>query len=259
MSKVISEVPLTTHVSKDVKMPVSDGTGEARTISLDQVCTFVKGAGGGGAGMTEEEKQNLNDLMDEVFPLTASWASNNAGTREVGTKVVPTGTAKIERKGTDVSSSATLTVAGATVSGKTFTGTEISSGSKSYSGSVTQGGQTKSLGSLTWSFTYYRYRGAVSSVPTDYPTAIKALATKELSTSSTLGSTTLAANMYYLFAVKGSATLVCRHASTDGVIGGCVTGTCTVSQENDATKTNTYSYILVPASASQWSFKITNS
>ena len=195
-----------------------------------------------------------------TFPLTASYGTKNNGTYEVGTSVTPTVALNITRKGADVASSATVTVSpsGATVASnnKSWTAPALSSGSKSYSTSVTQGGQTVSLGSLSWSFTYYRYRGALSSVPSDYAAAIKALATKELSTSSSLGSTALAANKYYLFAVKGSnVTFTVKHAQTGGVISGCVTGTATIAQENGA-GSNVYSYVLVPASSSAWNFTI---
>lgn len=203
--------------------------------------------------------QDIADLMGSTYPLTVSWASSNAGTREVGNAIIPTGTLKIERKGQDVSASATVVITpSATLSAdkKTFTGASISSGSVSYTAKVTQGGQSVTTSALNYSFTYYRYRGALSAVPTDYPTAIKGLATKELSTTPTLGTTDLGAGKYYLFAVKGNVTLKCQHASTGGEISGCITGTCNIT--SDKAGTNLYSYILVPASASAWQFKIVN-
>lgn len=209
--------------------------------------------------MLENVNEEIAELQASTYPLTVAWASSNAGTREVGDAIQPTGTLKIERKGKDVSALATVEVTpSATLSAdkKTFTGASISSGSVSYSAKVTQGGQSVTTSALNYSFTYYRYRGALSAVPTDYPTAIKGLATKELSTTPTLGTTDLAAGKYYLFAVKGNVTLKCQHASTGGEISGCITGTCNVT--SDKAGTNLYSYILVPASSSAWQFKIVN-
>lgn len=209
-------------------------------------------------GMTEQEKSNLSALMAEVFQLAVAYTSNNAGVREVGTEVIPSASFSVTRQGNPVTPDIVAVTPEATVIGNSWTGTPISIGSVTYTTQITQGGQTKTLSALTWSFTYYRYRGAISSIPADYASSIKALSTKELSTAGTLGSTALNAGMYYLFAVKGIVTLVCRHAATDGIIGGCVTGTVELEQENGQ-GTNTYSYILVPASSNNWNFKITNS
>ena len=217
--------------------------------------------GGSSEGDISDLDDRVSELEAEIFPLTISYSYSNAGTYEVATSITPTATMVATRKGVDVFSSTTVTGTGITVIDNVWTGEPISSGSKTYSGiTATQGGQTKTFPSLTWNFTYYRYRGVLDAVPTDYVSAIKGLSTKELSTTSTLGSTALAINKYYLFAVKGTPTLVCRHASTDSVITGCVTGTASIPQENDESLTNTYSYILVPASdVSAWNFKITNS
>ena len=209
-------------------------------------------------GLTEQERANINALMTEVFPLSVAYTSHNAGVREVGTLVIPTASFIATRQGSPVTPESVAATPSVTFNGNSWTGSSISSGSVTYIIQITQGGQTKTLSALTWSFTYYRYRGAISSIPVDYVSSIKALSTKELSTAGTLGSTALNAGMYYLFAVKGIVTLVCRHAATDGIIGGCVTGTVELEQENGQ-GTNTYSYILVPASSNNWNFKITNS
>ena len=209
-------------------------------------------------GLTEQERANINALMTEVFPLSVAYTSHNAGVREVGTLVIPTASFIATRQGSPVTPESVAATPSVTFNGNSWTGSSISSGSVTYIIQITQGGQTKTLSALTWSFTYYRYRGAISSIPVDYASSIKALSTKELSTAGTLGSTALNAGMYYLFAVKGIVTLVCRHAATDGIIGGCVAGTVELEQENGQ-GTNTYSYILVPASSNNWNFKITNS
>lgn len=201
-------------------------------------------------------------LEAETFPLTIVQ-TGNAGTYEVGTSVTPTMSLSITRKGTSVASTAVVSVSpseGVTIAQDKsgWTGPAINSGNNSFTTTVQQGGQTKTA-TAAFNFTYYRYRGAIDSVPSDYAVAIKALTTKELSTTTTLGSTALAANKYYLFAVKGdNVTFVVRHAQTGAEISGCVTGTATIEQENQQ-GSNTYSYVLVPASSSSWNFTISNS
>ena len=112
---------------------------------------------------------------------------------------------------------------------------------------------------ISYIFREYRYRGELSSVPSDYVSAIKGLDTQELNETATLGSTNLPANKYYLFAVVGNKTLICRHAATGGLISGTVTGTCQIPRQNGTKNDNTYSYILVPKSEIAWAFTITNS
>lgn len=205
-----------------------------------------------------EAAKSIDELMTKVFPLTASYTSkNNSGTREVGTSVTPSAEFTITRQGKDVSASATVTAQGTTIAAdkKSWTAPAISSGSVTYSTSVTQGGQTVNLGALTWAFSYYRYYGEVDSIPTDFVAAIKGLS-KQLSTSSVIQSTKLNANKYYLFAVKGaSVQFKVLHAEFNAPISGCITGTVTLEQENKVAS-NVYSYVLVPASTSSWNFKI---
>ena len=165
----------------------------------------------------------------------------------------------ITRQGTSVATDAVVSVSpstGVTIASNNsgWTGPVLTSGNNTFTTTVQQGGQTKSV-DAKFNFTYYRYRGALSNVPSDYATAIKSLA-KEFSTSASLSSTTLAANKYYLFAVKGiNVTFTVKHAQTGGTISGCVTGTATIEQENGA-GSNVYSYVLVPASSSEWNFTI---
>lgn len=203
-------------------------------------------------------------LEDATFPLTV--AATGGGTYEVGLSVTPSVSLSITRKGQSVAEEATVSVSGVTnpnvaqdKSGWTADAVTPSSATTiTATTSVTQGGKTETK-TNQWKFTYYRYRGEVSNVPSDYAAAIKALATKELSTVTTLGSTNLSANKYYLFAVKGSdVSFVVRHTQTGAEISGCVTGTATIEQENEQ-GSNTYSYVLVPASSSSWSFTISNS
>lgn len=216
-----------------------------------------------GTRMTEIESL-LADLEDATFPLTVS--ATGGGTYEVGTSVTPSVTLSITRKGQSVADSATVSVSGVTdpsiASGNTrWTAEAVTPSSATTlaaTTTVTQGGKTADPKTNTWTWTYYRYCGAINSVPSDYAAAIKALTTKELSTTTTLGDTELAANKYYLFAVKGNnVTFVVRDAGTKGIITGCPTGTVTIEQENEQ-GSNTYSYVLVPAAPSTWSFTIKN-
>ena len=128
-----------------------------------------------------------------------------------------------------------------------------------YKVSVNYDGIKGNLPDISYIFREYRYRGELSSVPSDYVSAIKGLDTQELNETATLGSTNLPANKYYLFAVVGNKTLVCRHAATGGLISGTVTGTCQIPRQNGTKNDNTYSYILVPKSEIAWAFTITNS
>lgn len=206
----------------------------------------------------------IADLEDAIFPLTV--AATGGGTYEVGDRVSLAVSLSITRKGQSVASSADVSVSGVTnpqvaqdKSGWTADAVTPSSATTiTATTSVTQGGKTETKNNQ-WKFTYYRYRGEVKGVPIDYAAAIKALSTKELSTTTTLGSTALSANKYYLFAVKGdNVTFVVRHTQTGAEISGCVTGTATIEQENEQ-GSNTYSYVLIPASSSSWSFTISNS
>ena len=141
---------------------------------------------------------------------------------------------------------------------ETFTGATISNDT-TYKVSVNYDGIKGNFPDISYTFREYRYRGELSSVPSDYVSAIKGLDTQELNETATLGSTNLPANKYYLFAVVGNKTLVCRHAATGGLISGTVTGTCQIPRQNGTKNDNTYSYILVPKSEIAWAFTITNS
>ena len=214
--------------------------------------------------MTHQDKQLFDDMVTEVFPLTVAVASSNAGTREIGTSVTPNIVLGITRKGADVSASAQTTSSQGTVQSdhKTITGSALTSGTTTYQIAVTQGGQTKSAPNQVFDFMNYMYYGEVSTKPAS-ATAVATLCqngslSKQLSRATTKTSTNLAANKYYVFAVKGSVNLVCRHAGTDAVVTGCTTGTATIQRVNNS-GSDSYSYIIVEKSASAWSFKITNS
>lgn len=217
--------------------------------------------------MKASDKVVLDEMVTEVFPLTVAVASSNAGTYEIGDaqhSVTPQIVLSITRKGADVSSSAQTTSSQGTVQSdhKTIIGSALTSGTTTYQISVSQGGQTKSAPSQVFDFMNYMYYGEVSTKPVN-ATAVATLCengtlSKQLSRATTKSSTNLAANKYYVFAVKGSVNLVCRHAGTDAVVTGCTTGTAIIQRVNQS-GSDSYSYIIVEKSASAWSFKITNS
>ena len=216
--------------------------------------------------MSAADKNMFDDMVTEVFPLTVTIASSNAGTYEVGDaqhSVTPQIVLSITRKGADVSASAQTTSSQGEVQSdhKTITGSALTSGTTTFQISVSQGGQTKSAPNQVFDFMNYMYYGEVSTKPAS-ATAVATLCQngtlgKQLSRATTKDSTNLAANKYYVFAVKGSVNLVCRHAGTDAVVTGCTIGTATIQRVNNS-GSDSYSYIIVEKSNSAWSFKITN-
>lgn len=216
--------------------------------------------------MSATDKGLFDDVVTEVFPLTVAIESSNAGTYEIGDaqhSVTPQIVLSITRKGADVSSSANTTSSQGVVQSdkKTIIGSALTSGTTAFQISVSQGGQTRSVPNQVFSFTNYRYKGVLSSKPntSNIVAAIRALP-KELSTVATLDQTTLEAGKYYLFAVKGNHTFVVINAKSSGVIDVPASdkGTVTVPQENGV-GSNTYSWVIVPASPNTWYFQITNS
>lgn len=217
--------------------------------------------------MSAADKNMFDDMVTEVFPLTVAVVSSNAGTREIGTSVTPNIVLSITRKGVDVpaadiTENITPNPAYVSPDKRTISGNQVSSGTTTYQISVTQGGQTKSIPNQVFDFMNYMYFGETSTKPAN-ATAVATLCengalSKQLSRATTKASTNLAANKYYVFAVKGSVNLVCRHAGTDAVVTGCTTGTATIQRVNN-TGSDSYSYIIVEKSTSAWSFKITNS
>ena len=259
------------HVDENIPMNVIQGLANALNgkapISLAQTVTDLYNALQSHelGGMTDEEREQLDKLMSAVFPLVVAYGTKNSGTYEYGTSVTPSVAWTAKRDGVDVDCTAT-------VGSGTFEGT-MAQNQKSYTGeaqpltaelkfsaSVSEGGQTKSLSAIKWTPSFYRYYGAVNAVPSDYPAAIRALSTKELSTTATLGTTAVAAGKYFLFAVKSdtAVTLKAYLDSPESEVTGCMTGSCQVQQENGY-QSNTYYYILVPAGATAWNLKIKNS
>ena len=223
----------------------------------------------GGTGLVSTDvQQGMKELATAIFPVTASFYQSNAGTYETGDEIAPRMVLDIKRNGVNVQASATVNVnpPEATVTTesnrKVVSDETLTSGTTTYQIDVVQDGQHAALLTAEFKFSFYRYKGALSSKPNtaNIVAAIKALP-KELSTVSTLGQTTLEANKYYLFAVKGSHTLIVKNAKSGGTISipNSDKGEVQVPQENDSTITNLYSWVIVPASSSTWYFQITNS
>ena len=224
--------------------------------------------------MRATDKQLFDDMVTEVFPLTVGVVSSNAGTRETGSSITPSIVLSVTRKGVNIDITSDMVSVSPNdgslnAATKTYTGAAISSGSKTYQIAVTQGGQTRSIPNQVFKFLPYVYGGELFNKPAN-AAAVKAqieswgsshgvLSDKTNSTAIySTGVVPLSANNYYLFAVKGSVNLVCRHAGTDAVVTGCTTGTATIQRVNRS-GSDSYSYIIVEKSNSAWSFKITNS
>ena len=216
--------------------------------------------------MSEQDKVNMNALLTEVFPIKVAIASSNAGTRENGTAVTPLIELDITRRGNDVAASANVEVTPADGSlsqdKKTYTGALISSGTKTYQIAVTQGGQTVNAPAQTFSFLNYRYYGAVSSKPANAD-AVKTLCqngtlTKQLSSSTTMGKTALAASKYFVFVIPTTTpNLIVKNANSGGTVDNAGSGTFELARVN-GTATLNYKYVIVPASSNAWNFEITN-
>lgn len=225
----------------------------------------------GGTGLVATDvQQGIKELATEIFPVTASIYEGNTGTFETGDQIAPLLKLDIKRNGVNVQSSSTVNVNPpedmevTTVSNRkviTYTGEPLTSGTHTFAIDVVQGGQHAAPLTAEYKFSYYRYKGALSSKPNtaNIVAAIRALP-KELSTVTTLGQTTLEANKYYLFAVKGNVNLIVKNAKSGGTIAipNSDKGTCVVPQENGQ-GSNTYSWVIVPASSNTWYFQITNS
>ena len=217
--------------------------------------------------MTADDKMTFDEMVTEVFPLTVGVVSSNAGSFEIGTSITPQFVLSITRKGVDVpaadiTENITPNPAYVSPDKRTISGNQVSSGTTTYQIAVTQGGQTKNAPNQVFDFMNYMYYGEVSTKPAN-ATAVATLCEngslgKQLSRATIKASTNLVANRYYVFAVKGSVNLVCRHAGTDAVVTGCTTGTATIQRVNNS-GSDSYSYIIVEKSQSAWSFKITNS
>lgn len=214
--------------------------------------------------MSSEDKNNMNALLTEVFPLVVAIANSTAGTYETGSRVTPSIQLNITRRGANVASSADVTPSSGSYDAatKTVTDSEMTSGTKTINVSVVQGGQTK-LVSATWKFLNYRYYGVINSATEPSAAQIKTMCengtlTKQLSSVTTMGDTALDANKCYVFVVPNTnVSLNVKNAKSGNPISGCTTGTVTIRRAND-TADVVCKYVIVPASAISWNFMITN-
>lgn len=251
---------------------MANNNGEIKTYGAIRVMTEEGKAAFAQQVYDEEQEQfqseinqNVNDMVSVVFPVVVGIASSNAGVREIGTSVIPNIVLDITRKGVDVSTSAQTTSSQGTVQSdnKTITDSAKTSGTTTYQISVTQGGQTVSAPNQKFDFMNYRYYGVVSAAPAN-AAAVKTLCqngtlSKQLSNSTALGDTELAANKYYVFVVPNtSVNLVVKNAKSGNTISGCTVGTVEIPRVNGSANVN-YKYVIVPASSISWTFKITNS
>ncbi len=261
-------------MSNDILSLIADlqsqvGSDDATGIAYTEGSTTQ--GGGSVADALTELLADVQELAQATFPLVVAYGTENSGKYEYGDSVTPSVAWTATRQGSAVTPSsavATTNLSGTMASNKlSYSAPSLNlTSEKTFAVVVSQGGQSVSLAQIKWTPTFYRYRGIVDSVPSNYATAIKALTTKELSVEKTLGATQLAANKYYLFAVNSdtAVTLVVRENSTNAIVSGTVTGSVSLTQENEyqeggVARTNTYYYVLVPASTSAWTFKITNS
>ena len=212
-------------------------------------------------------QQAFAELATEVFPVNVEVVESNAGTYEVGTpNITPRIVLNITRRGTDVASSATTTVSpSGTVQSdnKTITDSAISSGSKTYQIEVTQGGQTVNAPNQVFDFMDYRYYGVINSTTEPTKAQVKTLCengtlTKQLSRSTKMSATNLAANKCYVFVVPNTnVNLIVRNAKSGNPISGCTVDTVTINRVN-GTDTVSCKYVIVPYGTAAWTFEITN-
>ena len=222
-----------------------------------------------GTGLTAvNAQQAFAEIAKEIYPVQVAIASSNAGTYEVGDaqhSVTPHIVLSITRNGADVSSSAQTTSSQGEVQSdhKTIIGSALTSGTTTYQISVSQGGQTRSIPNQVFDFMNYRYYGVINSSTEPTKAQVKTLCengtlTKQLSRSTKMGATDLAANKCYLFVVPNTnVNLIVRNAKSGNPISGCTVDTVTINRVNGTAEVSC-KYVIVPAGAAAWTFEITN-
>ena len=223
--------------------------------------------------MTSEDKMTFDEMVTEVFPLTVGVVSSNAGTYEIGDAqhaVTPQIVLSITRKGADVSA-AEITeivtpqeaVAYISPDKRTVSGYSLYSGTTTFQISVSQGGQVKNVANQVFDFMNYRYYGVINSSTEPTKAQIKTLCengtlTKQLSRSTKMGATDLAANKCFVFVVPStSVNLIVKNAKSGYPISGCTVDTVTINRVN-GTDAVSCKYVIVPAGSAAWTFEITN-
>lgn len=239
-------------------------TGAGKSAYAQQV--YDEEAGRFQSELNAGFSEDISAMMTKVFPVDATVVFSNAGTREIGTSITPVIELSITRKGSDVAASSEVSVSpddgSLSQDKKTYTGASISSGSKTYQIVVAQGGQTANIPNQVFSFLNYRYYGAVSAKPAN-AAAVKTLCqngtlTKQLSSSTTMGKTALAASKYFVFVIPTtSPNLIVKNANSGGTVDNAGSGTFEMARVNGTADLN-YKYVIVPASSNAWNFEITN-
>ena len=215
--------------------------------------------------MSAQQAQDLDDVVQQVFPLVASITYSNAGTFEKGSVVTPSVNVGLTRRGIGVAEQVSLTTTMRIVDTSGNTPTDYIpltydpiTQDTSFNISASHKGSTVLLPQQKYKFVNYVYGDAIDERPVNIATSIANASTlSELSTRTTYNGT-LPAGKMFLFAVPGNVNLVCRHSETGAAITGCATGTVSVQRKNN-TGSDAYSYIIVPSSDVSWNFKITNS
>ena len=237
---------------------VIETSSQNHEVTIPKAGTIPTGETDPVAGvMSAQQAKDLDDVVLQVFPLVVTVASSNADAYEKGETVTPAVELSIKRRGVNVASEATITTT-MTVDGTSLSYESITENT-SFNISVSHKGSTVSVPQQQYKFFNYVYGEVLNAVPSDIVAAISAAQTLcELSNRTTY-SGTLAAGKVFIFAVPGNVNLVCRHTETGALISGCTTGTALIPRKCDANTTDSYSYIIVPASDVAWNFKITNS
>lgn len=242
---------------------IGAGTGISITESPD---------GQQNISVDSEIYRKLDLLLKQVFPVTASITNQSGfGLHEYGDVVTPTISWRVTRETEGEITDTQVTPQSNTGSVWASPASAPFNGIKEYTWSsptvdtsyrvIVSGSNFSDLtiGPLTVKFARYRYYGILSSRPESVTESlVKSLGTSELSDSGTLGNTSLAAGKYFLFVVPGVKTLVVHHSGTDGVVDS-EKGTVEIHRKNGTGTGYTYSWILVPASSTAWSFKISGS
>lgn len=219
-----------------------------------------------GTGLTAvNAQQAFAEIAREIYPVQVTIAESNAGTFEIGTRKIPHIVLSILRNGADVSSSADTTSSQGEVQSdhKTIIGSEITSGTTTFQISVSQGGQTVDAPNQVFDFMNYRYYGVINSTTEPTKAQVKTLCengtlTKQLSRSTKMSATDLAANKCYVFVVPNTnVNLIVRNAKSGNPISGCTVDTVTINRVN-GTDTVNCKYVIVPYGTAAWTFEITN-
>ena len=219
-----------------------------------------------GTGLTAvNAQQAFAEIAREIYPVQVTIAESNAGTFEIGTSKTPHIVLSILRNGADVSSSADTTSSQGEVQSdhKTIIGSEITSGTTTFQISVSQGGQTVNAPNQVFDFMNYRYYGVINSTTEPTKAQVKTLCengtlTKQLSRSTKMSATDLAANKCYVFVVPNTnVNLIVKNAKSGNPISGCTVDTVAINRVNN-TGTVSCKYVIVPSGATAWTFEITN-